>query len=90
MGVRKPAWPSENRDIVAAGEARYSACVDPETRGALEEVKQQLREMSAALDRLRAELTREMEGRARATDAILRTASGQIRADIAALRTVRR
>ena len=30
--------------------------MDPETRGALEDVKQQLREVTAALERLRAEL----------------------------------
>jgi hypothetical protein len=53
-------------------------------------MRDQLREVAAALERLRAELSREMEGRARATDSILRAASGQIRADIAALRSVRR
>jgi hypothetical protein len=81
---------SENRDIVAPVDPGYSADVDPETRGALEEMKDQLREVAAALERLRAELSREMEGRARATDSMLRAASGQIRADIAALRSVRR
>ncbi|HEY3068440.1 MAG TPA: hypothetical protein VGL09_21825 [Methylomirabilota bacterium] len=64
--------------------------MDPETQGALEEMRGQLREVAAAVEKLRTELSREIEGRARATDAILHAASCQIRADIASLRAIRR